>query len=167
WRNCCTARCWSIWYRLFIATLSFFLAEKLPSAHYDRGCESRYFLRINGYPRSSYDMGSIGRSTGFGRSRLMMLFRACRQESWFILFAEVDRLSLLMGVSATTLLRSSLNGVQAILVLFAVTLFSALPARSEDLALRIDQYLKTRVANNQFSVKVLVARGDDVLIRRE
>src|ERR1019366_4184411 len=28
WRNCCTARCWSIWYRLFIATLSFFLAEK-------------------------------------------------------------------------------------------------------------------------------------------
>ena len=97
----------------------------------------------------------------------MMLFRACRQESWFILFAEVDRLSLLMGVSATTLLRSSLNGVQAILVLFAVTLFSALPARSEDLALRIDQYLKTRVANNQFSVKVLVARGDDVLIRRE
>src|ERR1019366_6396666 len=58
WRNCCTARCWSIWYRLFIATLFFFLAEKLPSAHYDRGCESRYFLRINGYPRSSYDMGS-------------------------------------------------------------------------------------------------------------
>src|SRR5713226_7629785 len=27
-RNCCTARCCSIWYRLFIATLSFFLAEK-------------------------------------------------------------------------------------------------------------------------------------------
>src|ERR1039458_3170312 len=50
WRNCCTARCWSIWYRFFIATLSFFLAEKPPSAHYDRGCESRYFLRINGHP---------------------------------------------------------------------------------------------------------------------
>src|ERR1039458_5414921 len=28
WRNCCTARCWSIWYRLFIATLSFFLGRK-------------------------------------------------------------------------------------------------------------------------------------------
>src|SRR5947208_16971957 len=27
-RNCCTARCCSIWYLLFIATLSFFLAEK-------------------------------------------------------------------------------------------------------------------------------------------
>src|ERR1035438_8163339 len=50
-RNSCTARCWSIWYRFFIATLSFFLAEKPPSAHYDRGCESRYFLRINGHPR--------------------------------------------------------------------------------------------------------------------
>src|ERR1039458_1318925 len=50
-RNSCTARCWSMWYRFFIATLSFFLAEKPPSAHYDRGCESRYFLRINGHPR--------------------------------------------------------------------------------------------------------------------
>src|SRR5216684_7126689 len=50
WRNCCTARCWSIWYRLFIATLSFSWQKKPPSAHYDRGCESRYFLRINGHP---------------------------------------------------------------------------------------------------------------------
>src|SRR5712692_75428 len=52
WRNCCTARCWSIWYRLFIATLSFSWQKKPPSAHYDRGCESRYFLRINGHPPS-------------------------------------------------------------------------------------------------------------------
>ena len=127
----------------------------------------RRFRSVLAFSVSSYDMGSIRRSTDSGRSRLMMLSRACRQESWFILFAEVDRLGLLMGVSATTLLRSSFNGVQAILVLFAVTLFSALPARSEDLALRIDRYLKTRVANNQFRVKVLVARGDHVLIRRE
>src|SRR5271169_5702003 len=48
-RNCCTARCWSIWYRLFIATLSFFLAEKLPSVIMT-GVESRYFLRTNGHP---------------------------------------------------------------------------------------------------------------------
>src|SRR6266852_7285584 len=53
WRNCCTARCWSIWYRLFIATLSFSWQKKPPSAHYDRGCESRYFLRINGHPHQS------------------------------------------------------------------------------------------------------------------
>src|SRR6266849_833545 len=53
WRNCCTARCWSIWYRLFIATLSFSWQKKPPSAHYDRGCESRYFLRINGHPPGS------------------------------------------------------------------------------------------------------------------
>src|SRR5713226_117768 len=53
WRNCCTARCWSIWYRLFIATLSFSWQKKPPSAHYDRGCESRYFLRINGHPRAT------------------------------------------------------------------------------------------------------------------
>src|ERR1019366_8311446 len=48
-RNSCTARCWSIWYRLFIATLSFFLAEKLPSVIMT-GVESRYFLRTNGHP---------------------------------------------------------------------------------------------------------------------
>src|SRR5450759_1466219 len=48
-RNSCTARCWSIWYRFFIATLSFFLAEKLPSVIMT-GVESRYFLRINGHP---------------------------------------------------------------------------------------------------------------------
>jgi hypothetical protein len=28
-RNCCTARCWSIWYRFFIATLLFF-GENFP-----------------------------------------------------------------------------------------------------------------------------------------
>src|SRR6266852_9504074 len=55
WRNCCTARCWSIWYRLFIATLSFSWQKKPPSAHYDRGCESRYFLRINGHPHPALD----------------------------------------------------------------------------------------------------------------
>src|ERR1019366_910032 len=49
WRNCCTARCWSIWYRFFIATLSFFLAEKLP-AIIMTAVESRYFLRTNGHP---------------------------------------------------------------------------------------------------------------------
>src|SRR5439155_6947761 len=27
--------------------------KKPPSAHYDRGCESRYFLRINGHPPAS------------------------------------------------------------------------------------------------------------------
>src|SRR6266849_7232534 len=54
WRNCCTARCWSIWYRLFIATLSFSWQKKPPSAHYDRGCESRYFLRINGHPHQQW-----------------------------------------------------------------------------------------------------------------
>src|ERR1035437_4324402 len=64
WRNSCTARCWSIWYRLFIATLSFFLAEKPPSAHYDRGCESRYFLRINGHPRYSTVMGQLLKPDG-------------------------------------------------------------------------------------------------------
>src|SRR6266849_9909583 len=52
WRNCCTARCLSIWYRLIIATLSFSWQKKPPSAHYDRGCESRYFLRINGHPQN-------------------------------------------------------------------------------------------------------------------
>src|SRR5208337_708460 len=50
WRNCCTARCWSIWYRLLIATLSFFLAEKLPSVIMT-GVESRYFLRTIGDPQ--------------------------------------------------------------------------------------------------------------------
>src|ERR1035438_9158597 len=62
-RNSCTARCWSIWYRFFIATLSFFLAEKPPSAHYDRGCESRYFLRINGHPqpaRAYFTLDDLG-----------------------------------------------------------------------------------------------------------
>src|SRR5271157_4589957 len=49
WRKSCTARCWSIWYRLFIATLLFFLAEKLPSVIMT-GVESRYFLRTNGHP---------------------------------------------------------------------------------------------------------------------
>src|SRR5215470_16200146 len=52
WRNRCTARCCSIWYRLFIATLSFSW-RKIPSAHYGRGVESRYFLRINGHPQGS------------------------------------------------------------------------------------------------------------------
>src|SRR5713226_7213167 len=60
WRNCCTARCWSIWYRLFIATLSFSWQKKPPSAHYDRGCESRYFLRINGHPHSTHRRESSG-----------------------------------------------------------------------------------------------------------
>ncbi|MGO9865410.1 MAG: hypothetical protein ACLPLR_17520, partial [Terriglobales bacterium] len=41
--------CRSIWYRLFIATLSFFLAEKTTSVIMT-GVESRYFLRINGHP---------------------------------------------------------------------------------------------------------------------
>src|SRR6266852_3604872 len=59
WRNCCTARCWSIWYRLFIATLSFSWQKKPPSAHYDRGCESRYFLRINGHPQRLYPQSQI------------------------------------------------------------------------------------------------------------
>src|SRR5271157_1844255 len=49
WRKSCTARCWSIWYRLFVATLLFFLAEKLPSVIMT-GVESRYFLRTNGHP---------------------------------------------------------------------------------------------------------------------
>src|ERR1019366_3225889 len=52
-RNSCTARCWSIWYRFFIATLSFFLAEKLTSVIMT-GVESRYFLRTNGHPHWGY-----------------------------------------------------------------------------------------------------------------
>src|ERR1019366_10757129 len=53
-RNSCTARCWSIWYRFFIATLSFFLAEKLTSVIMT-GVESRYFLRTNGHPLILFD----------------------------------------------------------------------------------------------------------------
>src|SRR5271166_3365382 len=67
WRNSCTARCWSIWYRLFIATL-LFLGRKTTLGHYDR-VESRYFLRTNGHPlaegRSLAEVrGDRGRDTG-------------------------------------------------------------------------------------------------------
>jgi hypothetical protein len=36
-RNCCTARCCSIWYCFFKRLSPFFLAEKLPSAYYADG----------------------------------------------------------------------------------------------------------------------------------
>jgi CubicO group peptidase (beta-lactamase class C family) len=76
-------------------------------------------------------------------------------------------------VSARTVWRSSLTWTQATLVLLGASLFFVPPARSEDQASIedqvsvIDQYLKTRIANKPFSVKVLVARGDHVLIQRE
>ena len=52
-------------------------------------------------------------------------------------------------------------------MLLGAILFFVPPARSDDLASRIDQDLKIRIAKKQFSLKVLVARGDSVLIRRE
>lgn len=67
----------------------------------------------------------------------------------------------------TNLSRSNSIRSQAISALLAVTLFSVPLAGSEDVRSGVDQYLRTRVANNQFSVEVLVARGDDVLIRKE
>ncbi|MGP8140919.1 MAG: restriction endonuclease subunit S, partial [Terriglobales bacterium] len=53
--------CRSIWYRLFIATLSFFLAEKTTSVIMT-GVESRYFLRINGHPPITHrgTLGQVG-----------------------------------------------------------------------------------------------------------
>src|SRR5271157_2111825 len=61
-RNSCTARCWSIWYRFFIATLSFFLAEKTTSVIMT-AVESRYFLRINGHPRTVFKIDTDGNET--------------------------------------------------------------------------------------------------------
>jgi len=44
------------------------LAEKLPSAHYGRGCESRYFLRINGHPQE-VGLAKTFRLHDFGRAK--------------------------------------------------------------------------------------------------
>lgn len=68
--------------------------------------------------------------------------------------------SYFVGISTPTLLKLSLN-----IVLLAGTLLSGRPTPKEDFASRIDQYLKTRVTSRQFKGKVLVARGDDVLIQ--
>jgi len=47
-RNCCTARCCSIWYCFFKRLSPFFLAEKLTLGSLWPGVESRYFLRSTG-----------------------------------------------------------------------------------------------------------------------
>src|SRR3990170_888965 len=48
-RKLCSARCPSIWYLLFIATLSFSWQKMTPRLIIAGG-ESRYFLRFNGHP---------------------------------------------------------------------------------------------------------------------
>ena len=55
--------------------------------------------------------------------------------------------------------------VEAILALCAATLILVPPLKSDDLESKVDQYLRSKVAIKKFSGKVLVARGDDVLIR--
>src|ERR1035438_5292644 len=58
WRNFCTARSCSMWYRLFIATLSFFLAENDPRPIMTES-EGRYFLRTNGHPPRGVGHGLV------------------------------------------------------------------------------------------------------------
>src|SRR4051794_24323761 len=48
--NCFTARCVSIWYGFFIATLSFFLGRKLPEGYHAFGLRVATFYDLPGIP---------------------------------------------------------------------------------------------------------------------
>lgn len=62
---------------------------------------------------------------------------------------------------------SGLSWIQPSSLLVMVTLFAAPPARAQDLALQINQYLAATIANKQSAVNVLVAKGDHLLIRSQ
>jgi CubicO group peptidase (beta-lactamase class C family) len=78
----------------------------------------------------------------------------------------VNQLNIDIGVSTGRPLRPSPTWIQTTFVLFGVALLFAPSARSQDQASRIDRYLRTKIATAPSSVQVLVAHGDDVLIKR-